>query len=202
MMSRRVAVPVLAILILGLGLNPGAWAQSEVSTAATGTEGVGAATVITVHGKIVKVDSAHKLVTLEGPAGHRVTVVVMNPDNLRAAKVGEPFAARFYEVVVIRKKKPGETIPPASLSQGVWTANPNGAPGGSRASLITIPVTVDAIDEANGTVTIKASDGSTETVKPKNRQTLKRLKVGDELVINLYHGVAVSLRPESGGRAS
>src|SRR5215469_6676867 len=145
MMIKRVSVPVLAVLILGLGLNYCAWAQSEAATAQAEPASVGAATVITVHGKIVKVDRTHSLVTLQGPAGNKVTVYVRNPDNLRAAKVGEPFAARFYEVVVIRKKKPGENIPPASLSQGVWTANPNGAPGGSRAILIRVPVTVDAI---------------------------------------------------------
>ena len=201
-MIRRVAVPFFAILLLGLGLNYGASAQSEATTAATGPGGVASATVITVHGKIVKVDKARKLVTLQGPAGNRVTVVVRNPDNLKAAKVGEPFAARFYEVVVIRRKKPGENIPAASLSEGVWTAHPNGAPGGSRAFLATIPVTVDSLDEANGTVTVKAPDGSTETVKPRDPQTLKRLKVGDELVISLYQGIAVTLRPESGGGAS
>jgi hypothetical protein len=201
MMIKQVAVPVLAALILGLGLNSGAWAQSEATPAPAELQSVGSATVITVHGKIVKVDKAHKLVTLEGPAGNRVTVVVMNPDNLRAAKIGEPFAARFYEVITIRRKKPGENLPGASLSQGVWTANPGGVPGGSRASLITIPVTVDAIDEAKETVTVKASDGSTETVKARSPQALKRLKVGDELVISLYHGIAISLRPESGAGA-
>ena len=129
-MIKRVALPVLAILILALGLNFGAWAQSEATTAQAGPEGVGTATVITVHGKIVNVDRAHKLVTLQGPAGNKVTVYVRNPDNLKAAKVGEPFAARFYEIVIIRKKKPGENIQGASLSEGVWTANPGGVPGG------------------------------------------------------------------------
>jgi hypothetical protein len=205
MMMKRLAVLLSAIAALGLGFNYGAWAQSaspEATAEQTQVEGVGSVTVITVHGKIVKVDRAHKLVTLEGPAGRRVTVNVLNPDNLRAAKVGEPFAARFYEVVAIRKKNPGESIPAASLSEGVWTANPGGVPGGSRAILIRIPVTVDAIDEANGTVTVKAPDGTTETVKARNPQNLKRLKVGDELVISLYRGVAISLRKESGSGAS
>lgn len=200
-MVKQIAIRVLAILIVGLGLSCGAWAQSEATTAQASPAGVGAATVITVHGKIVNVDRAHKLVTLQGPAGNKVTVYVRNPDNLKAAKVGEPFAARFYEVVVIRKKKPGEKIPAASLSEGVWTANPGGVPGGSRAMLIRLPVTIDAVDEANGTVTVKAPDGSTETVKPRDPQTLKRVKVGDELVISFYRGVAVSLRPESGAKS-
>jgi hypothetical protein len=202
MMFKRLTVPILAVLILGFGLKLGAWAQPAATPAQAGPEAIGTATVLTVHGKIVKVDRAHKLVTLEGPAGNRVTLVVKNPDNLAAAKVGEPFAARFYEVAIIRKKKPGENMQGASLSEGMWTAHPNGVPGGSRAYLIRIPVTVDSIDEANGTVTVKAPDGSTETVKPRDPQTLKRLKVGDGLVVSLYRGIAISLRPESGPGAS
>lgn len=198
-MFKRFTVTVLAVLILEFGLNLGASAQSEPTPAQPGPEAIGTATVLTVHGKIVKVDRADKLVTLEGPAGNRVTLVVRNPDNLAAAKVGEPFAARFYEVATIRKKKPGEKIEGASLSEGMWTAHPNGVPGGSRAYLIRIPVTVDSIDEASGTVTVKSPDGSTETVKPRDPQTLKHLKVGEGLVVSLYRGVAISLRPESGG---
>jgi hypothetical protein len=203
MMIKRLAVPLLAIVILGLGFNSGAWAQAAPSEATPApAEGVGYATAQTIHGKIVAVDTAKKLVTLEGPAGRRVTLYVRNPDNLKAAKVGEPFAARFYEVVTIRKKKPGENIQSSSLSEGVWTTNPLGVPGGARAVQIKILVTVDAIDEANGTVTVKSSDGTTETVKARDRRNLKRLKVGDELVIGFYRGVAISLSKEAGAGAS
>jgi len=125
-MIERLAVLLSAIVVLGLGFNYGAWAQETpaVTLAQAKPEGVVSATVITVHGKIVKVDKARKLVTLEGPAGRIVTFYVRNPDNLRAAKVGEPFAARVYEIVIIRKKKPGENVQSASLSQGIWTTNP------------------------------------------------------------------------------
>ncbi|MBV8362040.1 MAG: hypothetical protein JO189_29520 [Deltaproteobacteria bacterium] len=131
-----------------------------------------------------------------------MTLYVKNPYNLKAAKVGEPFAANFYEVITIRKKKPGENIQSASLAEGIWTAKPGGVPGASRAQQINLLVTVDAIDEANGTVTVKAADGTTETVKPRYPQNLKRLKVGDELVISVYRGVAISLSKESGAGAS
>ena len=38
--------------------------------------------------------------------------------------------------------------------------------------LARVPVTVDAIDEANKTVTVKAPDGTTETVKARIREFL------------------------------
>ena len=50
--------------------------------------GMGSETVVTVHGKIVSVNRAKKLVTLEGPRGKQVSIHVYNPYNLEAAKAG------------------------------------------------------------------------------------------------------------------
>jgi hypothetical protein len=58
--------------------------------------GIGSATVVTIHGKIVLVNRSKKLVTLEGPRGKQLTIRVYNPYNLAEAKAGEPFVAKFY----------------------------------------------------------------------------------------------------------
>jgi len=215
-MAKRIVL-LSAIVAVGLALgtkyaalaqeaSPAATPAEEASPAATPsqakTEGVVSATVVTVHGKIVKVNKARKQVTLEGPAGNRVTLDVRNPYNLNAAKVGEPIVARYYEVVTIRKKKPGENVPSASISGGIATAKPGGVPGATGEMHIGLLLTVDAIDEANGTVTVKAADGTVETVKPRNPQNLKRLKVGDELVVGISRAIGISLEKESGSGAS
>jgi hypothetical protein len=205
-MIKRLAGPLSAILIL-VGFSCGVWVQSAApqetppQTELQGPEGpigpVGSTTVVTFQGKIVDVDTGRQLVTLEGPQGRRVTVWVRNPDNLKGVKVGDPFAARFYDVVTVRKKQSGESVQNAT-TVGAWTTNPLGVPGGSRAQQTTMLVTVDAIDEANGTVTVKAADGTNQTVKAKNPENLKQLKVGDELVIVEYRAIAISLRKQSG----
>jgi hypothetical protein len=187
-MSKKPTLLLSTILILGLGFSLGVSAQTAVYHQS----------IINLSGKIVSVDVPKSLVTIEGPEGRKLTFQVLNPDNLRAAKVGEPYNARFYEVTTIRKKKPGENLQGGSLSQGIWTTNPLGVPGGSRAAQVTLLVTVEAIDEANGTVTVKAADGTTETVKAREPQNLKLLKVGDELVVSLYEAVAISLEKQSG----
>jgi hypothetical protein len=204
MLMRRLIL-FSAIVLIGLGVNSGAWAQSAMpapSPAQAKAEGVAAATVITVHGKIVKVDKARKLVTLEGPDGRRVTVEVRNRYNLDAAKVGVPFVARYYEVVTIRKKKPGENVPSASLKQGMTTAQPGGVPGAVSEQHLSLLVTVDAIDEAKGTVTVTGPDGTAETVKVRNPQNLKRFKVGDQLVVTISRAIGVSLQKASASGAS
>ena len=84
--------------------------------------GMGSETVVTVHGKNSLCNRPKKLVTLEGPRGKLVTIHVYNPYNLEAAKAGAPFIAKFCEIVTIRKLLPGESLPAASLAEGIVSA--------------------------------------------------------------------------------
>lgn len=198
-MIRRLVLLIGATAALGLASNYGASAQSDqpaASSSPTSNEAVRSITVITIHGKIVGVDRSKKLVKLEGPQGEKITLKVENPYNLKAAKVGEPVVTRFYEVVTIRTKKPGETVPVASLQGGIATARPGGVPGAVAEQQGSLLVTVEAIDEAKGTATVKAPDGTVETVKARDPGNLKRLKVGDELVVTLARALAISLEKE------
>jgi hypothetical protein len=193
-----------ALVILGLGSSYASAQEANpaASPAEARPEGVVSATVITAHGKIAKVNKARQEVTLELPGGQEVTINVQNPSNLEAAKAGAPFVARYYEVVTIRKKRPGESVPAASLKGGIATAKPGGTPGAVGEIHAQVLVTVDAIDEANGTVTVKAADGTAETVKARNPQNLKRIKVGDELVVTISRAIGITLQQESASKAS
>src|SRR5258706_9838971 len=110
MIERKISL-IVVLIVIGLALNETASAQSDQATGTSppgSVEAVRSITVITVHGKIAEVDKAKKQVVLEGPEGRKVTLAVNNPYNLNAAKVGAPVVTRFYEVVTIRKKRPGE----------------------------------------------------------------------------------------------
>jgi len=198
-MNKRCAMLFVGILSLGLGAYyPCARAQTPPETQGKAkTESVGSATVLTIHGKIVAVDKAEKLVVLEGPGGRKVTLKVENPYNLEAAKVGEPIVAHFYEIVTIRKKKPGEAVPSASVKEGIITAKPGEIPGAAVGRQVKLVVSVVEIDAANGTVAVKGPDGAVETVKARDPNNLKLIKVGDELVVSVSRAVAVSLDKES-----
>jgi hypothetical protein len=204
-MTRPLTVLLSLIAAIGVGAICPALAQEGTpgqTHTATNPEGVVAATVITIQGKVVKVDRSKKQVTLEGSQGRSVTLNVANPYNLNAAKVGTPFIARYYEVVSIRKKKPGETVPSASLKGGVATAEAGAVPGAVGEQHIGLLVSVTAIDEAKGTITVQARDGTVETVKPRNPRNLKHLKVGDELVIGISRAIAISFDKESMSKPS
>jgi hypothetical protein len=160
--------------------------------------GIGSATVVTIHGKIVSVNRPKKLVTLEGPRGKQITIHVYNPYNLAEAKAGKPFVAKFYEIVTIVKKKPSTSIPSASLVEGIVSAVPGQTPGAAFGSQLQVVATIDAINEDGKTVALKGPDGVVETVKVANPANLKHFKVGDQIVITLSSVVAITLEKESG----
>jgi len=62
---------------------------------------------------------------------------------------------------------------------------------------LSVVVSVVAVDEANGTVTVKDPDGTVETVKARDPKNLKVFKVGDELLVSLSRAIAISLARES-----
>ncbi len=200
-MKKRSAILFAGILSLWFGTYyPYARAEGPTETqAAPKPEVVGSATVLTLHGKIVAVDKTRKSVIVEGPGGRKATLKVENPYNLEAARVGDPVVAHFYEIVTIRKKKPGEVVPSASLKEGIVTAKPGETPGGAAGRKMQLVVSVVEIDTANGVVTVKGPDGAVEKVKARDPNNLKLIKVGDELVVSIAQAVAVSIDKESAG---
>jgi len=193
----------LVFMVLACFFSPTTlMAQTNSSAPAGATdESVRAATVLTIHGKVTAVDKAQKLVTIQVPSGKEYTLKVDNPYNLGAVAVGTGVIVRYYEVVSVRKKKPGESLPSLSVNGGVVTAKPGAAPGAVAEEHLKAVVSVVQVDQANGTVTIKGSDGSVETVKANDPKVLSRLKAGDDLVITASRATAISLEkePESSG---
>lgn len=173
-------------------------AQTDSTPAGAIGESVRAATVLTIHCKVTAVDKAQKLVTVQVPNGQQYALKVDNPYNLDAVAIGTGVIVRYYEVVSVRKKKPGESLPMLSVNGGVVTANPGAAPGAVAEEHLKAVVSVVQVDQTNGTVTIRGSDGSVETVKAKDRKVLSHLKAGDDLVITASRATAISLEKEPG----
>lgn len=162
---------------------------------ATNSESLRSATVLTVHGKIVDVDRAKSLVTLESQ-GQRVTLKIDNPHNLEAAKVGDSIVSRYYETVTVRKKKPDENLPNVSVKEGIVTAKRGGVPGAVADQRASVVLSVTEVDAANGTLTVRGPDGSVEKVRAKDPKNLRHVKAGDEIVVTVTRATAISLEKE------
>jgi len=166
---------------------------------------VGAASAIVVHGQIVAVNQDKKLVTLQGADGKQATVHVYNPYNLAAAKPGEPFVAKFYEIATVQKLAPGQSPPAPSLTEGIVSAAPGQTPGAALGSQYQFAVTVDSIDKKDKAVSIKGPDGVVEVVDVANPEMLDQVQIGETIVVTLTDAVVISLDREAaraGGAAS
>jgi len=136
-------------------------------------------------------------VTIEAN-GKKVTFKVENPYYLKAAKVGESIVIRYYEVVTIRKKKPGEEVPSVSLKEGLLTAQPSGAPGAVAEQHASVVATIVNIDRANGTVTLKGPDGAKEKVNARDPKILRHVKARDARVVKITMATVIGLDKEPG----
>jgi Cu/Ag efflux protein CusF len=200
----KFGLPVLATLVLTLAgctstqSSPQASAETAVPSSAKPVTGIAAETVITVHGKIVAVDSTSKQVTLQGPNGKTLTLTVNNPYNLQSLKAGDRYVAQFTESVSIVGKGPSDKPPVATLAAGLWTAKPGEVPGAAAAREAQLVVVVSAIDQADQRVTLQAPDGSTENIHVTNPDALQGVQIGDRITITLSQSIAVALSPEAG----
>ncbi len=198
-MKKPNILPALILAIFDVGLCftlASAQADATASAGAANSEGIRAATVLTIHGTVAAVDKPEKLVTIQVPDGRKYTLKVDNPYNLDAANIGAGVVVRYYEVVSVRKKKPGESLPSLSVTGGVVTAKAGGLPGAVAEEHLNAVVSVVQVDKASGTVTIKGADGSIETAKANNPKVLSHLKAGDDLVITTSRATAISLEKE------
>jgi hypothetical protein len=157
----------------------------------------GTASVVVVHGQIVAVDQDKKLVTLRAADGKQVTVHVYDPYNLAAAKPGEPFVAKFYEIATVNKLAPGQSPPTPSLTAGIISAEPGQTPGAAFGSQYQVALTVDAIDKKDKTISLKGPDGVVEVVDVANPEALDQVQVGEHIVVTLTDAVAISLEKEA-----
>jgi ribosomal protein S17 len=153
---------------------------------------VAEAAVVTARGTVEAIDKEKQTVTLKGP-NRTVTLQVRDPKKLDAIKVGDPVVARYYEAMAISVKKPGTATPGASVEQGVASSKPGQTPAGAVAEQISITVTVESIDKAKGTVTVKGPEGRTETVKARDPKNLDAVKVGDLVEITYTRALALAL---------
>jgi hypothetical protein len=141
--------------------------------------------VLTLNGEVVAIDPAGLLITLKSPQGRNSTLEVRSEKDLEAVKPGDRITARYVEGAQIGKAKSEAGTPTASLDEGI-----NAIASGKGHPLVT---SVESVDAINQEVTLKGHDGSLETIEVTNPEHLRRIKVGDHVVITHAESLALSL---------
>ena len=138
------------------------------------------------------IEASTRTLTLKKADGSYLTTVA-GPDITRfdEVKLGDTVNVRYYENVVIRVKRPGESDV-VSGAKGT-TGSEQVLPGGTRAKQVTITATITAIDPAAPSITFTGPNGWKYSSKVQDTEALAKVKVGDKVDIVWTEAMLVSV---------
>ena len=154
---------------------------------------IGAGGTATVSATIQAIDETNRLVTLKFEDG-TVNVVLAGPEVRRfnELKVGDKVTFTYHESAIVQLHKAGTAAPASSAKEGL-TRGTGPKPSGMMAQQVTATVTVEAIDPALPSITVKTEDGSRVTYKVQDKNNLEGVAVGDRLEITYTRALMVSV---------
>jgi Cu/Ag efflux protein CusF len=190
---KSVTAAIMSIVVALLISAPVSYGQTPATTPAEKKPAVGEVKAVRVQGTIAAVDKDAKTITLKGPKGRTVTLDVQDPQKLEIVKVGDPVVATYYEAVAVEVKKAGSATPGVTVQESRVTSKPGENPAGAVGRQVTLVGTITAIDRKAPSVTVKGPQGRTETVKVKDANNLKDVKVGDMVELTYAQALVVAL---------
>jgi Cu/Ag efflux protein CusF len=147
-----------------------------------------------VQATVTAIDLKTRMVTLKGEDGKESTFYVdKSARNLPQVKVGDVVRIAYVQALAWKVAKSKKTEPTAEVATA---RTPLGEkPGGGVAQRVSFTASIEAIDLANGTVTLKGPQGNSRTFKARNPANLKKVKVGDLVDITYTEAVALKVEP-------
>jgi Cu/Ag efflux protein CusF len=155
---------------------------------------MGAAATATLTAKIIAIDTANRLVTLQDAKGNTQTIKV-GPGVTRfdALKVGDTVTFTYQESVALSIVKAG-MAGPAAQSTPTVTRTEGTKPGGTIAQTQVATVTIAAIDTTTPSVTVTTQDGKTISMLVNDPANLAGLKVGDVVQITYNQALMITVK--------
>jgi hypothetical protein len=147
--------------------------------------------------EVTAIDQQKRLVTLRDAQGG---VATFHADegvkNLAQVKVGDELVGVLGESVVLELRPPTaeESESGAEILEVVAAAEPGQKPAGEYVRQIRALLTIEAIDKAAGTATLRGPAGNSHTLAVRDRANLDRAKVGDTVVATYTEVLALEVR--------
>lgn len=157
------------------------------------------ATVVST-ARVESIDYATRRVTLRSASG-RLTAFTAGPQvqRLNEVKVGDNVRAEFTATVLAELRPPTaeEADSPLTVVEVGGRGTQASDPAGGVARGVKIVTTIAAIDQPNMLITLRGPMGDTAVVKARNPDNVKKMKIGDTIVITYVESTVVSLEKAS-----
>ena len=153
--------------------------------------------LVTVTAKVEAIDQAKREVTLKGPLGNVVTFVVDDRvKRLNEVQVGDDVTADYYVSLAGEVRAPTDeekNHPLVILEEGARA--PKGtSPAAGKVRVIKVVATVIGLDLPTQTVTLEGPMGNSGSIRMENVDKLKRLHLGNTVVVTYTEALAISLQ--------
>lgn len=147
---------------------------------------------VTITATIEAIDKANRAVTLKGPKGNSVELKVADQmEGFNSLKVGDQVSATYFEAVVVELSKPGAR---PSTGEPVTSITRNDRkPGGVARREQRFTVTIQAIDAAARSITVKGPQGRVVPLLVQDPKQLETLKVGDSVDVTYFESLLVNV---------
>jgi hypothetical protein len=191
-MKKFVGHSILCAVVLATGQFGGLCADEHPGAPPARME----AELTTVTASVEAINYADREVTLKGPLGNKVTFTVdKRVKRLDEIKVGDLVQADYYVSIAAELRKPTaeEEKHPLMVLEGEGKTEPGSAPAAGAVRRFKVVTTVEGLDRASRTITVKGPRGNMLTARVADPSRLTQVHIGDTIVVTYTEALAVSL---------
>lgn len=188
-----------ALFALAAGLGPVALATPAFAQRRGNPAPASVGAVETTTAIVETVDQTARQVLLRGEDGSLHTIPV-GPEvrNLAQLRSGDTVTIEFREGLAVALANPADGAPGASVSAAAVRRPVGARPGGGVARVVTLRVTVTAVDARANTVTFTGPLGKSRTVavqRPELQAFIRQLRPGQQVDIAYVETVSLRANP-------
>lgn len=151
---------------------------------------------VTVTAKVKAIDYTSRKITLEDAGGNSASFIASDAiQRLNEVKVGDSVRAEYSVSLLAERRAPtaDERENPIAMVAIAGRAPTGAAPAAGAGMATRVVTTVEAIDLPNMRVTLMGPMGDSTTFRAKNPDNVKKLRIGDTIVITYTEALGLSL---------
>ena len=188
----------LAVLaIMGFTALPAAAQKPDMQGGTVVASEPGKAAVVRaaeISALVVSIDSKTRTVSLKGPRGNVVDIVVSDEvQNFDQIKLGDFLKVRYMQALALELQKAKIGSKGITAQGGAVTAAPGERPAVAAAGEVTAIAKVTHVNKKAKTITLKGPRGNEVMLDVQNPDQFKVVKVGDEVKVTYTEAVAISV---------
>jgi len=172
--------------------------MESTAVAETGPVARGEAAAVEVSFSVQAVDAEKRLITLKDPHGNVGEYEVGEQvQRLAEIKPGDKIKAEYKVAAIAELREPTAEEKSAPMVEVTDTqrGTAEAPPAGGIARAIRVVTTIDALDKANQTITVKGPEGNTVTAHVEDPTVFDRLAVGQTIVVKFAETLVLTVQP-------